>query len=233
MRVDWQRYIDGVLTPEEMAVADGLLRSDPSARRELEGLKEFKRVLRESALREPVPTKRLNRALTLATGRGERQRPILRPALLAFGLLAASALAVLFALNYDSNPYDLPPTKHERFTSATAAHAWAEEETGIKLLFVDLAPMGRTVGAHTNGASACFDFDVDGELVHVQVTNAKFNTKGCKIVPTDDGNVLIHEKSDTVYLNCGESGYIVYGSDAQTGVAIGKALLRNCPTNGS
>lgn len=233
MRVDWQRYIDGVLTPEEKVVADGLLRSDPSARRELEGLKEFKRALRESALREPVPMKRLNQALAVATGRGANPRTILRPALLAAGLLAATALAVVFALNYDPNPYDFPPMKRERFTSATAAHAWAEKETGLELLFVDLAPMGRTVGAHVNGASACFDFDVDGTLVHVQVARAKFSAKGCKTVPTDDGNVLIHEKSATVYLNCGEFGYVVYGSDAQTGVAIGKALLRNCPTDGS
>jgi hypothetical protein len=100
-------------------------------------------------------------------------------------------------------------------------------------MLVDLAPIGKIVGAHTNGASACFDFDVDGQLVHVQIARAKFSANGCKTVPTDDGNILIHEKSATVYINCGEFGYIVYGGDAQTEVAIGKALLRNCPTNGS
>jgi hypothetical protein len=232
MRTDWQAYEDGVLTPMEKAAADELMRKDPSARRELEGLRALRKAVRAAALREPVPMKKLNLALAATTGGDRRQVGILRPALLVLALLAVIAFALFRLYAEIPTTYNDPVTKSERFTSQIAAQTWAHDVTGIEFDPFDLSPMGKIVGAHTVGASACFDFEIEGGLVHVAVANTHFGAKGCKTVPTDDGNIFLHEVSGTVYVNCGEFGYIISGGSAETGLAIGKFLLENCANGG-
>lgn len=93
-KIDWQAYLDGSLNAEERHQAEELLKSDPVAQKELDGLKEFCQIIKEQGLSEAVPTDRL--ANHLSTMVKDNRAPwFARPAVLVPTAVAACALTAI------------------------------------------------------------------------------------------------------------------------------------------
>ena len=97
MRIDWQMYEDGQLSPEEMQEANRMLEENESARHELEGLRKFRKQVRQAAMNEPVPEGRLTHFLNRVAGE-QTSRPVRRwqTVAVAAAVLALGALAYFF-----------------------------------------------------------------------------------------------------------------------------------------
>lgn len=95
MRIDWQMYEDGLLSQQDLQAAEEALRSDPRARMELEGLRAFRRAVRDAALHVSVPQKRLERRLGDVVGRVAIPSVRIRLAIAAAAVCAVAVALVV------------------------------------------------------------------------------------------------------------------------------------------
>lgn len=95
---DWQAYLDGTLSGDELVQAEEILKNDPGARAELNGLKAFRDQIKSSSLAEAVPTGKLennlHQALALSGVFGTRVSPGSAAAIAACLVLLACAVTV-------------------------------------------------------------------------------------------------------------------------------------------
>lgn len=208
MKIDWQMYEDGLLEPEEMRKAEEALASDEGARKELEGLREFRRVVRTSALREPVPHGRLRAILRNVIGRKHRQ------AWRRYGAVAAiaAAAAALAFFVIGLFPSDAEKETYQAIDSPLLAQSWANERSGLNLPAIELASLGRMEGVHSKGSWACYDFMVGGQLVHLYMEAGQPESSCEKVVmdgvtyylPQGTKNVCFSSKGVTFTVFCGD-----------------------------
>ncbi|MCH8979835.1 MAG: hypothetical protein IH945_11425 [Armatimonadetes bacterium] len=193
MKIDWQMYEDGLLEPEQIRKAEEALASDEGARKELEGLREFRKMVRKSAMRERVPHGRLREILRTVAGRDRR------PAWRLFGALAATTAvaAVLVIFAFGLLPSADTTEVYRSFKSPQAAQSWASHRSGMNLPTIELASLGRMKGVHSTVGWACYDFDVDGWLVHVYVRAGPV-VEGCDLVIRDGRTYYLPPGSNTV-----------------------------------
>ena len=208
MKIDWQMYEDGLLEPEEMRKAEEALASDEGARKELEGLREFRKMVRSSALREPVPHGRLRAILRTVIGHDRR------PAWRLYGALAATAAVVaalaFFAIGLLPSKVDAP--EYRSFESPQAAQIWASNLSGLNLPAIELASMGRIQGVHCAEAWACYDFTVDGQLVHVYM-RAGAVASGCDTLVRDGRTYYLTPGSETIFFSQSGLTFTVHCGD--------------------
>lgn len=174
MRIDWQMYEDGLLSPEEMKEAESMLKNDDGARQELEGLRSFRRMIRQAGMREPVPFRRLRHMLRDIVGRsaswsGRRVAVI--------GSLAAAVLVLAFVA-WQNGPL---AGGVKRFASVERAVQWATPVSGLDLPTFELGDAAQFEGVHCGKEWACFDYIVNGETVHVYI-KVKSERGACRIV---------------------------------------------------
>ncbi len=178
MKIDWQMYEDGLLEPEEMRKAEEALAKDEGARKELEGLRAFRKMVRASALREPVPLGRLRAILRDVIGR--------QPAWRLYGAVAVAAASMAWLASVVLGPVPGEPSDevYQSFNSPEAAQTWASNRSGLNLPAIQLTSIGHVQGVHSAPAWACFDFMAGNELVHILMQAGDPPTE-CKIVVKD------------------------------------------------
>jgi hypothetical protein len=147
-RIDWQAYLDGSIEPGERREAERLLREDPQAQRELDGLKSFVSAVRQAGLSEAPQAG------------GRRGRAALK---VGAGLLATAAVLILaFFLTLDPMRLNRAPTR-ETFAieSPTEAASWVVEKTGMPAPELPLGE-ARLIGARYGRGWACYDYQLEG-----------------------------------------------------------------------
>ena len=208
MKIDWQMYEDGLLEPEQMREAEQALARDEGARKELEGLREFRKMVRSSALREPVPHGRLREILRTVTGRDRR------PAWRLYGAVAATAAVAaavaVFAIGL--LPSKVDAVDYRSFESPQAAQSWASARSGLNLPTIELASMGRIQGVHCAEGWACYDFTVDGLLVHIDI-RAGDVAAGCDTVVRDGRTYYLTPGSETVFFTQNGMTFTIHCGD--------------------
>jgi len=215
--IDWQMYEDGLLEPEEMRRAEQALASDQGARKELQGLREFRKVVRTSALQEPVPLGRLRAILRAVIGR-DRQPAWRLYAALAATAAAAAALA-FFAVGLFPNGAqpvvsrtEAEPVVYRSFESPQAAQRWAAGRSGLDLPTIELASIGQLQGVHCAEAWACYDFTVDGRLVHVYM-RAGGVVPGCAKIVRDGRAFFLPPIEETICFSNNGGTFAVHCDD--------------------
>lgn len=195
MKIDWQMYEEGELGPEAMRQAEEALRTDPMAKKELDGLRAFRRNVREAALSVTVPQKRLEKRLGEVVGRVELPKWRVRLSLAA-AVVCAVVLA-LIAVDRLSQPNSLIEERRE-FQTAGEAVEWASEQSMIPMPMIESAKFGPLDSVHAGRGWACFDYVVSHQIVHVKVSKGAVGKAGCSVVPTDDGELFVHTKTSAV-----------------------------------
>jgi hypothetical protein len=167
MRIDWQAFEDGTLNPAEQEQAELQLKSDPQARQQLEGLREFRRAIKEAARSETAP----NLERLMPTPQGAR-RPVFKWAYAP--AIAAVILLLLFgwrAVVYDPLRLDLTPTAQVIAIDApTEAASWVSSHAGFSAPPITLEPEAELVGARFGEGWACYDYSVDGQPVYLYMS---------------------------------------------------------------
>ncbi|MCH7903724.1 MAG: hypothetical protein IH944_04060 [Armatimonadetes bacterium] len=220
MRIDWQMYDDGLLSPEEMKEAESMLKKDDGARRELEGLRSFRRMIRQAGMREPVPFSRLRRILREIVGRSAswsgRQIAV-------FGSVAAAVL-VLALFAWQNGPLGgRSDGDVRRFASVELAVQWATPVSGLDLPTFELGEVADFEGVHCGKEWACFDYIVDGETVHVYV-RVKSDKGVCTIF---DRNNVLYYVSDEIEFDHEDLTIQVSGGDEAVRWQVAQAAT-NC-----
>lgn len=219
MRIDWQMYEDGELGPE----AEEALRNDPSARAELEGLRAFKRAVREAALTEPVPVRSMEEKLGSLVGRRPTTRWQVRAAaaiaaLLLMGLVYGGASVLMWA-----NP---AIEQRAGFNTLPTAIDWAVDRSDIPVPQFTETGVGTFTSAHAARGWACFDFLVNGKTAHVLVTRGKVIKFGNPPASNMEGEVYVRSDTGVARFNTRRLLFVVEGGDRATNVAVSHAILR-------
>ena len=209
MKIDWQMYEEGLLEPDQMRKAEQALASNEGARKELEGLREFRKMVRGSALRETVPHGRLREILRSAIGRDRRPAWRLYAALAATAAVAVALAFFAFGLLQT----DAKPVAYRSFESPQAAQSWASDRTGLNLPPIELASIGRIQGVHSTESWACYDFTVDDRLVHVHMEAGRIEA-GCAKIYRDGRAYYLPPRPETIcFLNNGVIFTVHCGDD--------------------
>jgi hypothetical protein len=171
MKIDWQDYEDGMMSPDERMEADRLLAESEEARAELEGLRAFRTAVRRACLAEPVPSARLRRSLSRSVG----SRPSRRwafPASLAAAACCAAAAWIALSPSQDQPAFSAassPMVAQVAARSPVEAQGFLSERCGMAMPKVTLAGYGRLEGATAGRDWGCYDFQVQDRKVHIYV----------------------------------------------------------------
>lgn len=221
---DWQSYEDGSMTPEERAAADQLLKTSEEARRELAGLQSFRRAVRQAALQERPPMDRLTAGLKQITQDSPPKRIGWR-SVRGIGLAAAACAAIAGAFLIQSrpvsapqeanvvaeayNPAPTPALAQVQVRSASQLAAFLREESGMNVPAVTLAGMASPEGAAYGKGWCCYDFKVDGRVVHIYI-RPKDSAMGGR--PAFDHKGMPMYRQGGIGWNCSGWTYFVSGA---------------------
>jgi hypothetical protein len=162
MMIDWQAYLDGSLESEDRRLADEVLKNDPKARRELDGLELFVQTVRVQALQEEIPYDRLAKLIPETAVKQKRGW------WMKFefaGLAACLALAMFFvAPGLFSRPVSELITNDPVFASR-----WASEKQALNVPVLDLGQDAPMMRVHEGKGRCCFDYEIDGKTYHLNV----------------------------------------------------------------
>ena len=223
MRIDWQMYEDGQLRPEERRAADEALRADPSAKRELDGLRSLRRKVRDAALREKVPVKRLERRLSRVFA-SHRPSPWRMRAVNASAAVFAVLLA-FFGAEWFARPDTLVEERRE-FQSMSEATKWASDESRISVPMIQANSIGPLESVHAGRGWACFDYVYQNTVVHVKVSKGVPTKSGCNSVTTEGGELLVHSASGKVAFSRDGYAFTVDGAGPEKNLSVARILLR-------
>ncbi|MCW5944142.1 MAG: hypothetical protein KIS66_18090 [Fimbriimonadaceae bacterium] len=182
-QMDWQAYLDGSLPADLRVEADRLLREDPSARRELEGLRGFIASTRRAVVAEPVPTANLRRALRKAS------HPCWVPAVrwsFAGALAVAAIAAVWSAALFDPIRLDRTPVEATFATmSPVAASQWVGQQARIPAPVLRLPCGARFDQARHGREWAALAFRHEGEAFELLMSRCSKPFDGAKVMTRD------------------------------------------------
>ena len=223
-RIDWQEYEDGSMTPEMRKIADELLKTDPKAQEELEGLRSFRKSIRKACMTEPVPEHKLRKILRSIVAPASGQGFSLKRLMLPVGVAAALA-ALAWAAFGPSSTIDPSVEQTLVVSNSTEAAAFAAKRAGFDVPPITLAGLKATLeGTHCKDGFACFDFRVDGVLYHVTMQTSPAGL--------DDGTVKRHEGRDFqicpkgVRWECNEVNFMVMGGNEEMRWKIAETAAR-------
>lgn len=168
MRIDWQAYLDGSMNPDEMEAAESELRSNPAARRELEGLRSFVQTLGACGQAEHVPIERLSAKIPTRTQNrvSTRLSPIWGVGFLG---TAVAALVAFWVVRSQSIPFEsLDFTTNQPELAAR----WAAAKLDRPLPAFDMGKDALLFYVHQGPGKCCFDYEVGGKTYHVNVKPA-------------------------------------------------------------
>ena len=231
MKIDWQRFDDGLLGPEERDRAIAALTSDPAAKRELEGLRSFKAAVRESALSEPVPIANLEarlRQIVLAPSAVPKRPPIRLPLIAAAAAIAILLVAAIVVWMPEGNSVSEDTV---RVSSESEARQIAANRSGMSVPPIDIGSIGKIQGVHAGKLWACYDYNVDGQVIHLGIDAAHCNTDGLEEVETTNGTVFIDDLNKTVHFSKGNLYFAVYGADQDARIAVAERALKSLSEN--
>jgi hypothetical protein len=183
MRIDWQAYLDGSLDAEARALADQQLRNDPSAQKELAGLKAFVSSVRNACLCEEVPLERLNRLVP--EPKSESLRSSNYRTRWVYGLAAAAVLAFAF-FRFGTQGPD-PSVPDFATNDPQVASRWASAKLSMNIPALDLGSDATLFRAHSYGERCCFDYKVKGKAYHVNIERNKDQSFEGRSIKLDSG----------------------------------------------
>lgn len=224
MRIDWQAYEDGLMGAEETEMANKALRDDPAARKELDGFRSFRKMVRSAVLREPVPHKRLRAILRAIVGTAGISR-VRRYALIATTAVAATAVAFVsfVALNQPGPNDDV----REHFSSVGEAQAWASERSGLEIPNLELASLGGLESVHSAESYACFDYMLDGKRLHVFCSDRPIEKSRCIAQESDAGTLYIDRADKSVkFEGQGDLTLAFYGCEEDVRIKAAETACR-------
>ncbi len=221
MRIDWQMYEDGQLGPEAMREAEDALRSGSDARKELEGLRAFRKTVREAAMREPVPHKSLESRLSSVVGQTARPQWRMRFAIAA---AAVCALALAFVAYDQFVRPDGTIEVRQKFDDPREASDWASDRSHLEIPDLQSLSVGPLDSVHAASGWACFDYTIGGEVVHVLVSQGMAKKTGCHSVSTSSGVVYVQVGSSNVRLNRRALLFVVMGTDLDRNTSVAESL---------
>ena len=224
MRTDWQAYDAGSMGVEERRSAEELLRTDLRARKELEGLRSFQKAVRSAALKESVPLKRLEAALTGIVAR--QKLPAWRVRLV--GVLAVACSLALAGIAYKNWPQPSAALEqtHE-FSEFAQARVWAQEVSGVSIPPVGLGSEGALFSVHANKGWACFDYKVNNQYVHVRVSNVGEDLSCTPEDKLEDG-VFVGDRSSNAHFDYAGLTVGIKSPRKALSVALAKKVMAAC-----
>lgn len=181
--MDWQAYLDGTLDPETRAEAERRLLKDPTARRELEGLRAFVVATRGAMVAEPVPIGNLRRALRKAS-----QPPWLPATRWAFaGVAITVALAAIWTqAMMDPIRLDRTPVEGTFATmSPVAASQWVGQQARIPAPVLRLPCGARFDEARYGREWAALAFEHDGVMFELLMSRCAKPFDGARVLTRD------------------------------------------------
>lgn len=178
---DWGAYIDGSVSPEERETIESKLQSCDITRSDFEAFKDFRAAIRRAALAEGIPDRRLESMLREISSRNQRSP--------SWFLRFAPMVAVLAALAFFAlKPRDqaLSMAKHPKafaqlLTSQPEEAAdWVLAKTSMKTPVLRLSGVAKIVSVQFGSGWACYDYNAQGELVCIQMTEDDTPLSGSK-----------------------------------------------------
>lgn len=167
MKIDWQAYDAGLLSPDERSQAEAILASDPHARAELEGFRRFKTALASVKDAEPVP-------LASLRGRCFKKQSKKRTVFWATGL-AAAAFAMFWTwstfLNEPMPDYG-PLVCSKAVSDPSEAAQYLHLHSKLDLQVLDPAPEATIKTVTAQPGLATYELDVKGQRATLDVRSA-------------------------------------------------------------
>lgn len=219
MRIDWQSYDAGLMEPDQLAIVEEALKSDPMAMRELVALRALKSKINQCGNSEPVPQHRLQRVLR----RVARSR---RPSLARYGLVAAaivcSAVGIALLANVLLSEPAVGIDSKKTVSSAAEAQTWARENSGLAVPRVSLASMGKINSVHAHTGWACYDYEVQGLIVHIGISAGSCGQSDYEKVETPLGTLLVDHSGKAIRFESDGLTYTVLGGTQESRLEAAK-----------
>lgn len=204
--IDWQAYLDQSMSPEDRAVADQLLATDPRARAELEGLRAFIKVLREAGRRELVPATRVGDILE--SPQPNRKLPFL------VGKLAFAGLAAALLVNYVLLDPDRPNREWwsggwYASNDATKARNWLRDKSTEFMPDIPSPAGAELQGACFGSDWVCFVYRKNGDQYRLYSSTDSDRFVSGKMIQTSPTEpALFHTGRGTGWMQGGSAFYI-------------------------
>ena len=171
---NWQAYDDGTMGSVERVEADRDLADNRTAQSELAGLRAFRRAIRESALSESVPIRRLQGAYEQILAIRNREHVVRRRRLTGYGAMAATAAlaAVLYFGPFLRDPLRLDTTPElDSLVSSdpAAASNWIRSKASLAAPVVSLQGLATFEGASFGDGWACYLYRWGGDTLQLHM----------------------------------------------------------------
>ncbi len=222
MNVNWQGYEDGSLSQEETLAAEKSLSQDPTAKRELAGLRGFVRRVRESAIKEPIPLNRLEAGLRAIGHRRTVGLP--RLAWISAIVVVAAVLVASIASLIEPGAKEWSDEAQE-FSSEIEAQRWARDKSGLTIPTMTLGSIGQIRSAHAHPGWACYDYTVNGSEIHIGVAAGSCGTSDYERVETEHGTLLIDTLGQVVRFEKDSLTFTVRGGTAEDRLLVSKSAI--------
>jgi hypothetical protein len=118
-----------------------------------------------------------------------------------------------------------------RVSTIEEAQKFATSRSGMSVPAIDLGNVGKIQNVHAGKFWACYDYEVEGQTIHLGIDAAHCKTEGFEPVETQAGTVYVDETSNTVFFNKDKLYYAVHGGDADKRIAVAEQALRALATN--
>lgn len=227
MRIDWQAYLDGSLESAQKEIAEQLLRDDPVARHELNGLKSFTSAIQSVGLSETVPIERLEATLSKVVV-PVSSRPNWHIAVAASVALLAVIFAVYRIIPRSSEEVieqNLPPEFRRAFAKIEDAQVWANASSGINAKMPSLASSAKFQSVHGAKNRVCYDFWIDNHEIHIRIIPLTKEPSNCYKIHVAGG--LIYAQSTGMNASFMRDGmvYTVYGTTKGESIRLAEAAI--------
>lgn len=217
MRIDWQAFLDGSMDASERAHVEKLLKTDPAAKRELDGLVALRDTVRTAGVSVPVPLERLSAGLKRIA-----PQPVRRP----WRFIAAACLVVGSGLVVRTMvARSIQPTESQQgeavyavvYNGLDASESMNEMKRFILVNsgISNHVPLLKSVGTlkivHCGRGWACYDYKGLGSTVHMYVSRPTESLRNCETRSVEGGEISILESIKATSFDLGGLRYTFSG----------------------
>lgn len=169
MNIDWQKYLANELNPDELALANELLRADEVARAELDGLKRFQSQVQNTRDFEPVPIRAIQAKFAKSSDK-PRRWPFVA---VATACLALTLAVVWIANNPSSDRVEPFVEKKSIVSDPVQAMKFLKSNSMVPIAVLDPGPNGRILGVAAAKNYVKYRLNYKGKTVELMVVGQR------------------------------------------------------------